>query len=220
MCHDHADHGQRKPDMSRRAVLVVDIQNEYFPSGKLPLVGMAEATAKAVKIIAAARDKGDMVVNIRHEMPIPEAPVFTPGSAGVQFHAAVLPAENEAVIVKNFPNSFRDTGLKGMPDAKGIEEVVVIGAMSHMCIDATVRAANDFGYQTTTIHDACATRDLEFGGTTVPAAQVHAALMAALASAYGEVIDTATWLVRLETRKQVYFYCGPVARTLDRQASR
>ena len=73
---------------------------------------------------------------------------------------------------------------------------VVIGAMSHMCVDATVRSANDFGYRTTTIHDACATRDLEFGGTTVPATQVHAALMAALAFMYGEVVDTAAWLSR------------------------
>ncbi len=83
-----------------------------------------------------------------------------------------------------------------MLDEKGVEEVVVVGAMSHMCVDATVRASVDFGYKTTTIHDACATRDLEFDGTTVPAAQVHAALMAALAFMYGEVIDTATWLSR------------------------
>jgi nicotinamidase-related amidase len=182
--------------MSKRAILVVDIQNEYFPQGKLPLAGIEQATTNAAKIIAAARQKGDMVVNIRHEMPIPDAPIFTPGSDGVQFHPDVLPADGEAVVVKHFPNSFRNTGLKEMLDAKGIEEVVVIGAMSHMCVDATVRAANDFGYRTTTIHDACATRDLEFGGTTVPATQVHAALMAALAFMYGEVVNTAAWLSR------------------------
>ncbi len=96
------------------------------------------------------------------------------------------------MITKAFPNSFRDTGLKELLDAKGIEEVVVIGAMSHMCVDAMVRAANDFGYRTVTIHDACATRDLEFNGVAVPAAQVHAALMAAFAFAYGEVISTDT----------------------------
>lgn len=182
--------------MSKRAVLVVDIQNEYFPSGKFPLVGIEQATANAAKVIAAARDRGDMVVNIRHEMPSPDAPIFVPGTAGAQFHPDVLPAAGEPVVVKNHANSFRDTGLEAMLDAKGVEEVVVVGAMSHMCIDATVRAANDLGYQTTTIHDACATRDLEFGGTTVPAAQVHAAQMAALAFLYGEVVDTATWVAR------------------------
>ena len=180
--------------MSKRAILVVDIQNEYFPSGKMRLVGINEATANAVKVIEKAREKGDTIVHIRHEMPKQDAPIFTPGTNGVKFHKDVLPLEKEIVIVKNFANSFRDTGLKEILDSKGVEEVIVIGAMSHMCIDATVRAANDFGYQTTTIHDACATRDLEFNGSTVSSEQVHTAIMAALAFMYGEVIDTDTWL--------------------------
>ena len=56
--------------------------------------------------------------------------------------------------------------------------------MSHMCIDATTRAAADFGYKATLIHDACATKDLEFGGESVPATKVHAAFMAGLNGAY------------------------------------
>lgn len=182
--------------MSKQAIVVIDIQNEYFHQGKFPLVGIEQAAANAANVIAAARAKGDVVIHIRHEMPMPDAPIFVPGTDGVQINEAVKPAEGEPVIVKNYPNSFRDTQLKQMLDEKGVEEVIVVGAMSHMCVDATVRASVDFGYKTTTIHDACATRDLEFDGTTVPAAQVHAALMAALAFAYGEVIDTATWLSR------------------------
>ncbi|BBI60848.1 hypothetical protein HSBAA_21540 [Vreelandella sulfidaeris] len=92
--------------------------------------------------------------------------------------------------MKHFPNSFRETGLKALLDEQSIEEVVIIGAMSHMCIDATSRAASDFGYKTTIIHDACATMDLEFEGATVPASQVHATIMAALAFAYGTVTTT------------------------------
>lgn len=182
--------------MSKRAIVVVDIQNEYFPQGKFPLVSIEQAAANAASVIAAARQKGDVVIHIRHEMPIPNAPIFVPGTDGVQINDAVKPAEGEPVIVKNYANSFRETPLKQILDKKGVQEVVVVGAMSHMCVDATVRASVDFGYQTTTIHDACATRDLEFNGTTVPAAQVHAALMAAIAFMYGEVIDTATWLSR------------------------
>lgn len=180
--------------MSNCAILVVDIQNEYFPSGKLPLSGIEAASANAARIINAARGKGDLVVNIRHEML--GAPFFTPGTQGVEFNASVVPAANEPVIVKTFPNSFRETGLKAILDEKGIEEVVVVGAMSHMCVDATARAANDLGYRTTTIHDACATRDLEFDGSIVPAAEAHATIMAALAFAYGEVTDTESWIAR------------------------
>ena len=127
-------------------------------------------------------------MNVRHEMP--GAPFFVPGSDGAEIHAVVAPGAGEAVITKNFPNSFRDTGLKALLDEQGITEVVVVGAMSHMCVDATVRAANDFGFETVTVHDACATRDLEFNGATVPAAHVHAAIMAAFEFAYGEVIST------------------------------
>lgn len=180
--------------MSKRAILVVDLQNEYWPSGNLPLHGINAAAANAARVMAYARVKGDLVVNIRHEAH--GAPFFVPGSAGVEINEAVRPATGEPVITKNFPNSFRDTGLSDLLKEKGIEEVVVIGAMSHMCVDATVRAANDMGYKTTTIHDACATLDLTFDGVTTPATQVHAALMAALSFGYGEVISTDAFLTR------------------------
>lgn len=179
--------------MTRRALLVVDIQNEYFPSGGLPLADIEPAAARAARAIAAARARGDLLVHIRHETPAPAAPFFVPGGHGAQFHASVLPAEGEAVIVKHHPNAFRDTGLKALLDANGVRAVAVVGAMSHMCVDAIVRAAHDLGYRTTTLHDACATRDLAFGGVAVPAAQAHAAIMAALAFAYGEVTDTEAW---------------------------
>jgi nicotinamidase-related amidase len=174
--------------MSNRAVLVVDLQNEYWPSGNFSLHEIEAAAANAARVMNDARAKGDLVVNIRHEMP--GGPIFVPGSAGAEINDAVRPATGEPVITKNFPNSFRDTGLNDLLKKAGVQEVVVIGAMSHMCVDATVRAANDLGYKTTTIHDACATRDLDLGGITTPAPQVHAALMAALAFGYGEVIST------------------------------
>lgn len=174
--------------MSRRAIIVIDLQNEYWPTGNLPLEGIDAAAANAARVIAHGRDAGDLIVNVRHEMP--GAPVFVPGSEGVEINEAVTPGAGEPIVTKNFPNAFRDTGLKALLDERGIEDVVVVGAMSHMCVDATVRAANDFGYKTVTIHDACATRDVEFGGVTVPAANVHATIMAAFAFAYGDLVST------------------------------
>ncbi|MCX5581658.1 cysteine hydrolase family protein [Kaistia terrae] len=180
--------------MSKRAILVIDLQNEYWPSGELPLQGIDAAAANAARVIAHARKKGDLVVHIRHEAP--GAPFFVPGSLGSEINAAVLPEGDESVITKKFPNSFRDTGLKDLLDQQDVDEVVIVGAMSHMCVDAGVRAANDLGYRTITIHDACATMDLVFGDTTVPAAHVHASIMAALAMFYGEVIGTEEFLAR------------------------
>jgi nicotinamidase-related amidase len=182
--------------MSRRAIVVVDLQNDYLPSGKLPLVGIEEAAANAAKVIGAARSVGDVVIHVRHEFPSPEAPFFVSGTHGVEIIPAVQPSEGERIIVKNHPNSFRETELKQILDSERVEEVVVVGAMSHMCIAATSRASADFGYNTVIVHDACATRDVEFDRLTVPAAQVHAANMAALAFAYGTVTTTSEFLAR------------------------
>lgn len=180
--------------MSKQAIIVVDLQNEYLAGGKLPLVGIEAATANAAKVIAAARANGDLVVHIRHEAAQANAPFFVSGTPGVEIIPAVTPAAGEPVIVKNYPNSFRATGLKQTLDGQGVQDVVIVGAMSHMCIEATSRAAADFGYNATIVHDACATRDLEFGGNTVPAAQVHTAVMAALAFGYGKVTSTHEYL--------------------------
>lgn len=176
--------------MSKRAIIVVDLQNEYLPTGKLPLVGIELALANASRIISAARAHGELLIHVRHEFAAPGAPVFVPGTDGVQIIPAVAPVEGEPVILKNYPNSFRETGLKQMLDEQDVKELVVIGAMSHMCVEATTRAAADFGYPVTVVHDACATMNLEFEGTEVPAAQVHATAMAALAFAYASITTT------------------------------
>ena len=176
--------------MSKHAIIVVDLQNEYLPSGKLPLAGIDSALANAARVIADARSSGNTVIHIRHESTDVDAPFFAPGSNAVQIHPTVAPMDGEPVVVKNYPNSFLKTELKQILDAQGTEEVTIVGAMSHMCIDATTRAASDFGYKATVVHDACATRDLEFGGQVVPAAQVHSAMMSALAFAYAKVTTT------------------------------
>ena len=180
--------------MAKQALIVVDIQNDYFPQGKWPLVGADAAADNAVRVLKAFREAGDSVVHIRHEFTSKEAPFFTPGSEGAKLHPKVLNLANEPVVLKHFVNSFRETDLKSILDEQGIKELVVVGSMSHMCVDGITRAAADFGYSVTVIHDACATRDLEFNGLTVPAAHVHAAFMSALGFAYANVVATDEFL--------------------------
>ncbi|WP_302409660.1 cysteine hydrolase family protein [Comamonas kerstersii] len=181
--------------MSKKAIIVVDLQKDYLATGKLALVGIEQAVANAVAVINDARAKGDLVVNVHHESADPVAmPVFLPGTEGAQFIPAVEPPAGEPAVLKHYPNSFLKTDLKKVLDDNGVEEVVIVGAMSHMCVDATTRAASDLGYPVTVVHDACATRDLEFDGQTVPAAQVHAAFMSALAFAYARVVSCREYL--------------------------
>lgn len=180
--------------MSKRALVLIDVQNDYFPEGKWELEGMEGAADNAARLLAAARAAGDLVVFVRHEFPSPDAPFFAPGTPGAEIHGKVVPAEGEPLVLKHHVNAFRETELRKILDERGIEEVVICGAMSHMCIDAGVRAASDLGYRCTVVHDACATRDQEFSGKVVPAADVHAAYMAALGFAYAEVRSTDEYL--------------------------
>ncbi|MGJ7460204.1 cysteine hydrolase family protein [Halomonas sp. MA07-2] len=182
--------------MSTTALVIVDLQNDYFPAGKWPLVGIEPAAEKAARVLGWFREQSLPIVHVRHEFPSEEAPFFVPGSDGARIHASMAPkdAPSEAVILKNSVNAFLGTSLHEHLQERGIERLVITGAMSHMCIDAATRAASDLGYAVTVLQDACATHDQAFNGVTVPAAQVHAAFMAGLAFAYAEVTDTAGWL--------------------------
>ena len=181
--------------MSKRAIIVVDLQNDYLTTGKFPLMGIDSALENAARVVDAARRSGDLIINVRHESPA-GAPFFVSGTEGAEIIAKMAPRDGEAIVAKRYPNSFRETGLADLLSSAGVEEVTVVGAMSHMCIDATARAASDLGYKTTVVEDACATRDLEFQGEVVPAAKVHAAYMSALAFGYGQVVSTSDYLAR------------------------
>ncbi|WP_118138710.1 cysteine hydrolase family protein [Oceanicella sp. SM1341] len=176
--------------MSSTALIVIDIQNDYFPGGDWPLSGVEPAAANAARLIGKARGAGDLVVHVRHEFPTDAAPFFRPGTAGAAIHESVAPAPGEHVVLKQQINSYRDTDLKAHLDAHGVDSVVICGNMSHMCVDAATRASADFGYDVTVIHDACASRPLEFGGTTVPAEHAHAAFLSALGFAYARMMST------------------------------
>ncbi|KAF1070569.1 MAG: Streptothricin hydrolase [Pseudomonas citronellolis] len=182
--------------MARQALLLIDIQNDYFPTGKWPLSGIDAAAAVGTRVLAAFRERGAPVVHVRHEFDSADAPFFAPGSDGAAIHDSVAALPGEPVILKHAVNAFQNTDLHATLQGLDVDSLVVIGHMSHMCVDGAVRAAADLGYTVTVLHDACATLDLEFNGARVPAAQVQAAYMSALAFAYAEVTDSASFLVR------------------------
>ncbi len=176
--------------MPKRALVLIDIQNDYFPGGKWTLSGIESAADNAARVLAAARAAGDLVVHVRHDFPTADAPFFAPGSEGAKIHPKVRSLEGEPVVLKHHVNSFRETDLEAILDRHGVEEMVLCGAMSHMCVDAGARAASDLGYRCVVVHDACATRDQEFEGTVVGASEVHAAFMAALRFGYARLVST------------------------------
>jgi nicotinamidase-related amidase len=175
-------------------LILVDIQNEYFPGGRLELVGIQRASANAARLLALFRDRGWPTFHVQHLSRQPDAPLFTPGTPFAEIHESVRPLAGERVIRKHFPNSFHQTPLLEELRSAGVDHAVIVGAMSHMCIDATTRAAYDLGLRCTLVHDACATRDLEFQGRKVKADEVHASFMAALGWWYAELTSAADFV--------------------------
>jgi len=173
-----------------RALLIVDIQNDYFPGGAFPLVEPEAAATAARRLLDSFRSAGEPVVHIRHVWDEPDAEFMRPGTPGIEIHDDVAPADGEPVIEKEEPNSFLRTPLEQPLRELGTERIVIAGMMTSLCVDATARAAYDLGFDVTVAADACAAPDLEFGGVVVPAASVNAAFLAALADSYGEVVST------------------------------
>jgi len=172
------------------ALLLIDIQNDYFPGGKNELQGPIEASLQARELLRFFREAGLPVVHMQHLSIRPGAKFFVPGTAGVEIHENVRPLEGEIIIQKNYPNSFRDTTLLETLNTLKINKFVIAGMMTHMCVDATTRAASDYGFECSLVSDACATKDLLFGGQTILASLVHGAFLAALNGTYARVIDT------------------------------
>jgi nicotinamidase-related amidase len=172
-----------------RALLIIDIQRDYFPGGAYPLVGPEPAAAAAGRVLETFRAGGEPVLHLQHVWDAEDATFMRPGTEGVEIHPSVAPAAGEPVLPKGEPNGFLGTPLERELRERGIDELVVAGMMSSMCVDATVRAAADLGFSVTVVHDACAAPDLEFAGTPIDGATVHAAFMAALADGYATVVD-------------------------------
>jgi nicotinamidase-related amidase len=176
--------------MEKTALLLVDIQNDYFPNGRMELHEPHKAAQNARKLLDFFRNNSLLFFHIQHLSQQPGASFFIPGTEGANIHETVAPLEGEIVIQKNYPNSFRETPLLTHLQEAGIEHVVICGMMSHMCIDATTRAAADYGFRCTVIEDACTSPALSIRGRTIPAADVHDTFMAALNGLYAQ-IDTA-----------------------------
>jgi nicotinamidase-related amidase len=164
------------------ALLVIDVQNFYFPGGQSELVEPVQAAGKAALAIANARKESNPVIFIQHK-----------SASGMEINDIVEPAPDEEVFIKEEVNSFLGTGLTRHIENLGVDTLVICGMQTQMCVEAAVRAASDLGYHVILLHDACASRNLKFGDREVLAADVHASTLAAMMS-YAEVISVGEWI--------------------------
>jgi nicotinamidase-related amidase len=175
--------GQTAQPAPKTCLLVIDVQEFYFPGGAMPLDNPEAASENCAKLLELFRARGWMIVHVGHN-----------SSKGVPFHPNVAPREGEKVIMKDDVSAFKGTDLLDHLRRNGIERLVICGMQTHMCVEAAVRAASDLGFECVLARDACATRPVKFGDTTVSAEDVQASTLGALDRNYAKVTDTAAIL--------------------------
>ena len=174
----------------KTALLIVDVQNDYFPNGKMELVNSNDTGNKINSLIEHFRKVPIEIVYIQHISTRPSATFFLPNTQGMEIHDSVKPKMNEKVIIKNYPNSFRETELDSYLKSKSISKLIVTGMMTHMCIDTTVRAAFDLGYDCIVVEDCCTTKNLKIGDREISSNFVQDSFMAALNGVFAKVLSS------------------------------
>jgi Amidases related to nicotinamidase len=182
-----------------KALLIIDIQNDYFKNGKAELVSPDKASGNANLLLAKFRAKNLSVIHIQHISSRPDATFFIPDTKGAEIQSDVKPTPTEQIIIKHYPNSFRETNLLEYLKPKSITDLVICGMQTHMCVDATTRDAKDFGFNCVVVGDACATKDLEVNGIKVKADDVQTAFLSALNYFYSTIITTEQYLKQRNT---------------------
>lgn len=179
------------------ALLIIDVQNDYFPGGKMPLEKSELAAENTRRILEYFRNNHLPVIHIQHISTNDGATFFLPGTDGAKINHMVIPEEDEKIIVKHFPNSFRETDLLNYLQSKKIKNLVITGMMTDICVESTARAAFDFGFTNTIIGDATATRNRELNGEVIKAEEVQRSFLAgisALGNLYARVMNTNEFL--------------------------
>jgi nicotinamidase-related amidase len=164
------------------ALLLIDIQNFYFPGGKAELVQPEKAAQNAAKLLTWFRNNNLTVIHVRHN-----------AEPGGEINDLVKPLGNEKIISKDAVNCFVGTDLKNYLAGEKISTLVICGMQTHMCVEAATRAASDLGFKCILIHDACTTKDLKFGDKVIKAEDVHYSTLSTLKS-YATVESTSEFL--------------------------
>lgn len=176
--------------MGNSALLLIDIQNDYFKGGKYPLHKPEQAGKQAGVLLKKFRENNETVIHIQHEMLGDNPLFFEIGTEGQEINESVAPISSDIIITKNNPNSFQGTNLLNVLKDKNINKLVICGMMTHMCVASTVREAFEHGFETFVVSDATASRDLELDGKTIHAEQVHEAHLAGLGAVFAKVVTT------------------------------
>jgi nicotinamidase-related amidase len=171
------------------ALLMVDIQKDYFKGGRNELFNSDQAVMHAREALTLFRNKNLPIVHIQCILLDENATFFLPDTEGIKIHEKVQPRSDEKVIVKHTPDSFFQTELHQYLESIKVTRLVICGMMSHICIDSTVRTAHRLGFEVILLSEACATKDLIWNDTLIPAKTVHDTFMASLQDTFAKIMN-------------------------------
>jgi len=166
----------------RSALLLIDIQDFYFPGGRVPLVEPEKAAQNAARLLEHFRKEELTVIHVRHN-----------SEPGGMIHKIVEPLQGEMIFSKDAVNCFVNTDLLDFLRSKRIDTLVISGMQTHMCVEAATRAASDYGFKCILVHDACTTRDLKYGERLIKAEDVHYSTLVTLKN-YATVVSASEYL--------------------------
>ena len=187
----------------RRALIVIDAQNEYAPQGGLPIEWppFEVSLANIGRAMDAAAAAGVPVVVVQNSAPAGAA-IFAPGTAGWQLHPSVAARPRELLLEKRLPDAFAETGLGAWLTARGIDTLAIAGYMTHNCVDATVKHALHAGYRLEVLEDATGSVPYANRAGHLAAEAIHRAFMVVMQSRFAAVMPTGEWLEVLAGRRQ------------------
>ena len=172
----------------KTALIIIDIQDFYFPGGKSALVDPEKAAENAALLLSKFRKEKMTVIHVRHN-----------SESQAEINKIVNPLPQEKVVSKDAVNCFIGTDLLDYLRSQQIDNLVICGMQTHMCVEAATRAATDYGFKCVVISDACATKDLKFNDIVIKSQDVHYSTLSTLKS-YADVKSTNEYLDRLQVQ--------------------
>jgi len=176
----------------KRALLVIDVQNEYF-TGKVPVTHPSDSLNKILAVMDFARTRGIPAVVVQHSAP-PDWPAFAKGSEGWNLHPEIAARHHDHLVEKQLPGSFTGTDLEQWLRDRQIDTIVVTGYMTQMCCDTTARQAFHLGLAVEFLSDATGTLSIANAAGSVTAEELHRAILVTQAMRFSKVMTAAAWM--------------------------
>lgn len=177
----------------KRALLVIDVQNEYF-TGILPVTYPPDSLDKILQAIDGAIAKGVSVVFVQHTDPSTDAPGYRKGTPTWELHPEIAKRKPDHLVEKNYPGSFTGTDLEAWLRINGVDTVTISGYMTHICCDTTARQAFHLDFGVEFLSDATGTLSITNDGGAASGEELQRAVLVAQAMCFSKVLKTSDWI--------------------------